>query len=120
MDFTPKLGHPVWKVLFVLSIGFLLFSTLVPMKIQQVPIIHIDKIFHFLVFAGVAFLSMNAFISINRWLLGSLLSGLGLAIEIIQYFIPGRSFSLADWLADSLGVLLVLLFFRVRRRIKNS
>lgn len=31
--------------------------------------------------------------------------------ECIQFFIPGRSYDLIDWLADSFGVLVVLYFF---------
>lgn len=44
----------------------------------------------------------------------------GLATEVIQhFFIPGRSFDLFDWGADSLGALLALLYARVRF-FKNS
>ena len=39
----------------------------------------------------------------------------GLTTEIIQkFFIPGRSFTLGDWLADSLGSLIALLFCKRR------
>ncbi|MBS1735514.1 MAG: VanZ family protein [Bacteroidetes bacterium] len=37
----------------------------------------------------------------------------GISIEFIQkYFVPGRSFDLFDWLADSIGVALAFLFCR--------
>ncbi len=37
----------------------------------------------------------------------------GLATEFIQlFFIPGRAFDLADWLADALGALLAYALFR--------
>ncbi|MCP4010808.1 MAG: VanZ family protein, partial [Proteobacteria bacterium] len=29
--------------------------------------------------------------------------------EILQHFVPGRSFSVLDWVADSLGVLVAVL-----------
>lgn len=35
----------------------------------------------------------------------------GITTELIQkFFIPGRSFSLADWLADSIGAIAALIF----------
>jgi VanZ family protein len=43
----------------------------------------------------------------------------GITTELIQrYFIPGRSFDLLDWLADSLGA--IAAFFVVRWQIKKS
>ena len=44
----------------------------------------------------------------------------GLTTEIIQkFYIPGRSFDLADWAADSLGGLFALLYYKIclRREI---
>jgi VanZ family protein len=42
----------------------------------------------------------------------------GITTELIQrYFIPGRSFDLFDWLADSLGA--IAAFFAVRWRLKR-
>lgn len=39
----------------------------------------------------------------------------GLATEFIQkFFIPGRAFDLLDWLADSVGAVLIFLLFRKR------
>jgi len=40
------------------------------------------------------------------WLIWTPLIAYGLLIEIIQYYIPYRSFSLLDWAADSGGILL--------------
>ncbi len=41
----------------------------------------------------------------------------GYATECIQIFVPGRSYDLLDWFADSLGVLIALLF--ILRKINN-
>jgi len=39
----------------------------------------------------------------------------GLATEFIQkFFIPGRAFDLLDWLADSVGAVLVYVFYSKR------
>jgi VanZ family protein len=37
----------------------------------------------------------------------------GIATECVQYFIPSRSFSVLDMVADSVGILLILFFVRV-------
>ncbi len=43
----------------------------------------------------------------------------GITTELIQrFYIPGRSFDLFDWLADSLGA--IAAFFAVRWRIKKA
>jgi hypothetical protein len=42
----------------------------------------------------------------------------GLTTELIQLQIPGRSFEWMDWLADSVGVILVVLYF-FRKEKKN-
>lgn len=39
----------------------------------------------------------------------------GITSEVIQkYFVPGRSFDLFDWAADSFGALVALLFCKIR------
>jgi len=48
--------------------------------------------------------------------LAAALMAYGVAIEVIQLFIPGRNGSLADVLADALGVALGLLLARLWRR----
>jgi len=39
----------------------------------------------------------------------------GLVTECIQLYVPGRSFDLLDWAADSLGVLLAALFHAIKK-----
>jgi glycopeptide antibiotics resistance protein len=44
----------------------------------------------------------------------------GLAAELIQkYFIPRRSFDIVDFIANSLGALLALLYFKIRLNKKQ-
>jgi len=66
-----------------------------------------DKFAHF---ASFFVLSMLADLSFQKrnfdWSVWVTLTAYGLLIEIIQYHIPYRSFSLLDWLADSGGVLI--------------
>ena len=37
----------------------------------------------------------------------------GFAIEVAQYFVPGREFSLLDWAADLAGLIMVLLVIKL-------
>lgn len=78
-------------------------------------------------FGMLAFLFMypfikTAFINEIKWQIflriGILTSAWGLITEIIQLYIPGRSFDLLDWAADSFGVLLATLY--LRRKIFGS
>ena len=86
--------------------------------------IYFDKWVHTGLFAVLGFLFMLPFIKsfINKkekWhflvRIAIATSVWGLTTEIIQkYFVPGRSFDLFDWAADSLGALTALIFSRVR------
>ncbi len=97
-----------WRVSAFIALAVLLYLTLMPRVPQIVSIAHFDKVAHFLAFAGVTALFRFGFIRIkNRWLLLSMM-GLGIAIELIQDAIPGRSFSWLDWVADIGGALFIL------------
>ncbi len=76
-----------------------------------------DKVAHILTFLLLGLLVRPAFpLLMNRlqpylWLLSY-----GLGIEVIQYFIPSRSFSLLDLAADAAGLLLsVVLALTIRQ-----
>ena len=73
-----------------------------------------DKLGHFLVFAVLGFWALKAWetSSQHRFLLG-FLAVYGLAIEIAQYFVPYRSFSVADWIADLLGIAFSVILFKL-------
>ena len=82
---------------------------------------YFDKWVHAGMFGILAFLFMFPFsktslISGAKWQfylrIGILCSAWGLITEIIQLYIPGRSFDLLDWAADSFGVLLVTIYLR--------
>ena len=46
----------------------------------------------------------------------------GLSTEFIQLLVPGRSFDLWDWFADSVGVLMALLFifWKIKQNSKQQ
>lgn len=70
-----------------------------------------DKANHFLAFASLAFCGFWSLQTVKQRLLGLPLSLLiyGGAIELIQFFVPGRSCEWADLGADSIGITLGLL-----------
>lgn len=68
-----------------------------------------DKLYHmvsFAILAGLAILAWRNFSS--RTIIITLICYAALT-EILQHFIPGRSFSVLDWLADGLGVAIATL-----------
>ena len=86
--------------------------------------IYFDKWVHIGLFAVLAFLFMWPFLKSSidpreKWLflvkISIAASVWGLTTEFIQrFYIPGRSFDLFDWAADSFGALLALIFSRFR------
>ncbi len=76
-----------------------------------------DKANHF-----VAFLVLSALLDFSqpRWPFGGvkilLLLAYGLAIELVQYFLPLRYFSLADLLADAVGIVVYISLLPLLRR----
>ncbi len=69
-----------------------------------------DKAMHAGVFALLMILALPAYKK-NRAAeeIAMLLIAYGLAIEVVQHFIPTRSFSLLDVLADAIGVSCILI-----------
>ena len=80
-----------------------------------------DKVVHMAMYAGLAWLVARAE---PRWvravgplaLVAVALSALGALDEWHQQFIPGRSASADDWVADSAGAVLALLAAAIRHR----
>ncbi|MES2387478.1 MAG: VanZ family protein [Bacteroidota bacterium] len=85
-----------------------------------------DKVAHFVVFAIQALLLITAFIKHNprsiaarhTFIAAPVLSSVfGMLIELAQTTVPGRSYELADLLADSLGALLGIPLFILIYRV---
>lgn len=112
-------------------IWFLLVFILIALPQQDIPEvdnwyhqIYIDKWIHAGIFGVLALLFMwpfyksatdsNKKVYIIIAVLGSIW---GYVTECIQIIVPGRSYDLLDWFADSLGVLIALLF--ILRKINN-
>jgi len=75
-----------------------------------------DKLQHFLGYAPGGFVLARALARRERGmipialLLGSLY---GMSDEVHQYFVPGRNSDWHDWVADTLGVLLGIIIYRM-------
>lgn len=67
-----------------------------------------DKLYHFVGFFCLAIFARLAWRTARFKTLGLLLLTYALLTECIQYYIPGRSFSIADWFADGAGIAVVL------------
>jgi len=65
----------------------------------------VDKLAHGLVFV-VVYAALAWALRWKPWALAALALGLGAAVEVHQYFLPGFSASLKDWLADAVGIAL--------------
>ncbi|RQO63083.1 VanZ family protein [Paucibacter sp. KBW04] len=96
-------------------IGLLLFFIISYLALSPAPPKGLDtgwdKANHLLAFASLAFCGFWSLRTLKQRLLGLPLSLLayGGAIELIQFFVPGRSCEWADLGADSLGMALGLL-----------
>ncbi|TQV77044.1 VanZ family protein [Aliikangiella marina] len=101
-----------WRVSFWVVIALLLYLTIIPKPPQPINLPQIDKIYHCLAFAGTTFLMLAAYGKLKHLWIVIIATTLGIVIEIIQYFVPGRGFSIADMLADFIGVLLGFALFK--------
>ena len=87
------------------ALGCLLPSHWIP------PLPH-DKLLHFIAFAGLSTLALRiepVWAVRTLWLLGLLLAGL--AIELLQKLVPGRTFCWRDMSANTAGIAAATLVF---------
>ncbi len=97
---NPRLAYRFWLLAGLICIAVLAFAPL-----QSDPGTGNDKINHILAFLFLAWLANRAFpgLKVRIWL--GLLA-FGLFIEVTQKFLPYRSFSWWDLMADGVGILL--------------
>ena len=96
----------LYRTLFFSALGTIMALALLPLSFDGTLLAH-DKINHtaaFLLLSWLFFLAFDALLKSERVML---LFCIAEAIEIVQYFDPPRSFSLADLLADALGIALI-------------
>lgn len=94
-----------FRVALIVAIVTVLYLATTPLEVPLVEDFD-DKVNHVLAFFGLALLLDFSFPGSNldaRKVLALL--AFGMLIEIIQYHLPYRTFSLLDWAADGLGIL---------------
>ncbi|MCP3674973.1 MAG: VanZ family protein, partial [Gammaproteobacteria bacterium] len=74
-----------------------------------------DKVAHAVTFSVLAFLYSHTLGKKYGFQAIVLLAGFGILIELIQYFLPWRSFSWLDWVADLVGIFVYEIIHRVKR-----
>ena len=80
-----------------------------------------DKLVHFLVYAALAVFGGFAFSAGRTGVtVGVLLITYGCMLEIAQIYVPGRSGTVADAIADGLGVLSGMFIVRILRTILTT
>jgi VanZ family protein len=120
MRFVGLPGH--WLPVSLYAIFVFIVSS-IPRPLRVLPLFpHSDKVSHFIIYAVFAFLMVKALyrsrpdMAIFRLKLTAftLVFIYGVMIEVWQYFLPVRSMEILDILANGLGALAVLLFFKIK------
>ncbi|MBU1121525.1 MAG: VanZ family protein [Candidatus Omnitrophota bacterium] len=103
-----------WRVLGVYTFFIVLLSVFPFKEGSEVGIAFLDKIVHFCMYAGLAFLVVNTFFlkKRRRFKMSAFFYVflLGVALEFVQVFLPYRGFELADIGCNFLGGLIGVLF----------
>ena len=107
----------IFRILFIASLLLITYLATTEMEHPVMTSIN-DKAGHILAFICLAFLVDFSFPDSRFDFLKILpLLAYGLLIEVIQYFLPHRMFSVLDILADSGGVMIYALFIPVMKRV---
>ncbi len=99
----------VYLALLILWVAFTFLLTSIPNPEMDVPIPYVDKIAHFGFYGVMGFLCAMWRRESNSPAMRAALAGavfvafVGGIDEIHQYWIPGRSMDIVDWIADAAG-----------------
>ena len=103
-------------VISILVISFLAISETNPTSQNFID----DKLLHFLCFAYLTLIfKLTQFIQQDFWLYVIVLA-YGILIEIVQMYLPYRSFEFLDILADFMGILFASLFLKLAKDLHSS
>jgi VanZ family protein len=90
----------------------LFLSTLPGTKVQFISTS--DKLVHFAAFFVLSILLLFAYKFTKPFFMTSLLMAVfGIVIEVLQIYVPYRTFDVYDFLADMLGVMTALILFQI-------
>ncbi len=107
------------RLILDVTIAFISWQATIQNGIEPPPVENGDKILHFLAFGTLALLADYAF---PRSRFGFtkiiLLVIYGLAIEVVQSYLPYRSASAADLLSDIIGICIYACFIPLLKRLQ--
>ncbi|MFH1768970.1 MAG: VanZ family protein [Candidatus Omnitrophota bacterium] len=106
------------KILVFYSL-FILAASLFPLGREDFPsFLPLDKAVHFFMYFFLACLSGRAFVNMAGWVRISFIYAFswGIIMELIQYYLPYRSFEWKDILSNLLGCILGIYLYVIRRR----
>ena len=107
--FSPERRAWLWPVV----IAVLIFSASSRSTVAGPRIPNFDKVVHFSVYGLLGTLACRAIAGRRgAWWALIVVSAYGATDEWHQYFVPGRSTELADWVADTAGAAIAILMYR--------
>ena len=114
------LNNKTYRLLFILGVIVTLILTLsMPIGLAKSGLIN-DKVAHAVTFSVLAFLFSHTLGNKYGFQAIVILAAFGLLIELIQYFLPWRSFSWLDWIADLMGIFVYEIIHRVKKSILSK
>lgn len=111
--------QPLWRLCLVVSVIVILYLA-TSSQPYQVPSSPNDKVNHLIAFLELALLARLGWPRLGVMHLVPPLLGYGFAIELIQALLPYREFSLADMVADTVGIGIGLLPWPGIQRISTA
>jgi VanZ family protein len=107
-----------WRSIFFAALLLVMALMLIPLKHSNDGWVYADKLQHIAVFLVLAMIGFMAYPNKLRWVCAGLFVYGGLIELLQQIFTLSRQASLADWLADVVGVTLGLtLYFALQKRL---
>jgi len=116
------LNHKIFHYLLLIYAAIIFIESSFPGdNFPEIDITLIDKYVHFIIYFGLCLLFFYSLKNQTKFtklhsspLFFALLftSLYGITDEVHQYFVPGRSSDILDWVADTIGALMCLLFIK--------
>lgn len=115
------LKHKYIKVMFWVFAATVLILSAIPGSVTiNHSVKHLDKVGHFAAFFLLSILLLFAYKLAKPFLTTALVMAIfGFSIELLHLYVPQRVFSMYDFAADLLGVVVALIIYRMLCR-KNS
>lgn len=108
----------IFRIIFFIYLSLILYLAVTSQEIEVVKN-SLDKLNHFAAFFVLYVLLTFAFANISIFYRFVISLAFGFFIEVIQYFLPNREFSLFDILADIVGICLGIIFIRILNKLRR-